>query len=74
MSREGAYFYRLVEAGSASIDQSAPVATNTHLEVEKSFPSYPAATLGRFAPHYGRLAVIADPTGLHIVDCVNGKE
>lgn len=30
--------------------------------------------MGKFAPHYGRLAVIADPTGLHIVDCSTGKE
>jgi hypothetical protein len=42
--------------------------------VEKGFPIYPGATLGKFAPFAGRLAVIADPIGLHIVDCVDGRE
>ena len=43
--------------------------------VEPGFPSYPTASLGKFAPFSGRLAVIADPTiGLHVVDCVSGKE
>jgi WD40 repeat protein len=30
--------------------------------------------LGKFAPSAGRLAVIADPVGLHVVDCTTGKE
>lgn len=62
VSREGAHFYRLVEASGSS------------LELEKAFPSYPVATLAKFAPHQGRLAVIADPMGLHIVDCHAGRE
>lgn len=42
---------------------------------ETGFPSYPTATLGKFAPSKGHLAVIADPTiGLHVVDCRTGKE
>lgn len=68
VSREGAQFYRLEENGTSDTKAT------THLEVEKGFPQYPAATMGKFAPYYGRLAVIADPTGLHIVDCVAGKE
>lgn len=71
VSKEGAYFHRLVEGGgSAPGEQSA----TTQLVPETAFPSYPTATLGQFAPHAGRIAVIADPTGLHIVDCQAGKE
>jgi len=71
VSKEGAYFHRLVEGGGASPGEQSAA---THLELEKSFPSYPSATLGQFAPHGGRIAVIADPTGLHIVDCKEGRE
>lgn len=79
VSKEGALFYRLVEAGSGagSTDQSAAAASQqvaTRLEVEKGYPVYPTATLAKFAPYNGRLAVIADPIGLHIVDCASGKE
>jgi hypothetical protein len=59
VSREGAVFYKLVEG-----DNHTP----STLQVEDSFPSYPQATLAKFAPFNGHLAVIADPTGLHIVD------
>ena len=69
ISREGAVFYRLQEGNGASSDDKPK------LVVDTSFPSYPTATLGKFAHHSGRLAVIADPTiGLHIVDCTTGKE
>ncbi len=44
------------------------------LQQDKSFPSYPLATLGKYSPLSGKFAVIADPTGLHIVDCHAGKE
>lgn len=78
VSKEGAYFYRLVEGGTGagSTDQSAAATQQvaTYLEEEKGFPSYPTATLAKFAPLKGRLAVIADPIGLHIVDCASGKE
>ncbi len=47
----------------------------TSLVVDSGFPSYPTATLGKFAPFTGRYAVIADPTiGLHVVDCHTGRE
>lgn len=32
------------------------------------------ATKGSFCPSSGHLAVIADPIGLHVVDCTTGKE
>ena len=35
---------------------------------------FPAATLGKFAPHSGEFAVIADDLGLHFVDTRSGKE
>lgn len=65
VSTEGAVFYKLVEG-----DDHTP----TTIQVEDSFPSYPQATLAKFAPNNGQLAVIADPTGLHIVDSQTGRE
>lgn len=64
VSKEGASFYQL----------SAAPGEQSRLIPCSGFPIYPTATLGKFAPNQGRLAVIADPTGLHIVDCVAGKE
>ncbi len=65
VSREGAVFYKLQEGNGET----------TQLVPEEGFPSYPTATLGKFAPSKGRLAVIADPSlGLHVVDCLTGKE
>ena len=69
VSNQGAVFYRLQEGNGTSADDKAKII------VEPGFPSYPTATLGKFAHYSGRLAVIADPTiGLHVVDCVAGKE
>jgi|LauGreDrversion4_2_1035121.scaffolds.fasta_scaffold55302_4 uncharacterized protein with WD repeat len=65
VSKEGAHFYRLIEASGSSGET---------LEIEKNFPTYPTATLAKFAPNKGRLAIIADPIGLHIVDCHSAKE
>jgi hypothetical protein len=65
VSSLGAVFYRL-EEGSGAIPST--------LVEEKSYPQYLNATLGKFAPYAGRLAVIADPIGLHVVDCAVGKE
>ena len=42
--------------------------------VESGYPKYPTATLGKFAPSNGRIAVIADPIGLHVVDSTTGRE
>lgn len=67
VSSLGAHFYRLEEGGSGPTTAAA-------LVPDTSFPAYPNATLGKFAPHSGRLAVIADPIGLHVVDCATGKE
>jgi WD40 repeat protein len=65
VSSLGAIFYRLENGAGA---------TAASLVEEKSFASYPHAVLGKFAPYSGRLAVIADPIGLHVVDCATGKE
>jgi hypothetical protein len=48
-------------------------ASNT-LEIDKDFPTFPAATLAKFAPYSGEFAVIADDLGLHFVDTRLGKE
>ena len=69
ISREGAVFFKLQEGNGSSASEKPK------LVVDSSFPSYPTATMGKFAHYNGRLAVIADPTiGLHVVDCVTGKE
>jgi hypothetical protein len=60
LTDRGASFFKLTQ-------------TNT-LEVDKDFPMFPAATLGKFAPHSGEFAVIADDLGLHFVDTRSGKE
>ena len=63
VSREGAQFFKLQETADKS-----------ELVSEPGFPTYPTATLAKFTPYSGRLAVIADPIGLHVVDCLTGKE
>ena len=70
VSKGGSFFYIMQEGTSAEKGG----AFKTELLVDPSFPSYPLATLGKFAPFAGRLAVIADPVGLHVVDCTTGKE
>lgn len=42
--------------------------------MDKVFPSYPAATLAKFAPHSGEFVVITDGLGLHFVDTKTGQE
>lgn len=78
VSSEGAKFYRLVEEtaepGSRGGKASTPT-TTISLVADASLPSFPHAKLGKYAPYHGRLAVIADPLGLHVIDCAGtGKE
>tara|TARA_B110000285_G_C15078706_1_gene592223 strand:- start:845 stop:1051 length:207 start_codon:yes stop_codon:yes gene_type:complete len=50
-----------------TLDCSNPNQTEA-LEKEQGYPTYPLASIARFAPLHGNTLAVADDAGVHLVD------